>query len=92
MSLCHGELGVLDTLAILAGTYNYRESEAALQQYTARLYALLNTFGPRCGTPNEVVSPGLLTGLAGIGYGLLRIAFPQQVPSVLAFESSRTVN
>jgi len=30
-----------------------------------------------------VESPGLLTGLAGIGYGLLRLAEPTRIPSVL---------
>jgi hypothetical protein len=30
-----------------------------------------------------VESPGLMTGLAGIGYGLLRAADPECVPSVL---------
>lgn len=28
--------------------------------------------------------PGLLAGLAGLGYGLLRLADPQRVPSVPA--------
>ncbi|HYO51923.1 hypothetical protein [Archangium sp.] len=28
-------------------------------------------------------TPGLLMGLAGIGYGLLRLAAPERVPSVL---------
>lgn len=43
--------------------------------------------GPRCGgnTRNEI--PGLLTGLAGIGYGLLQAAFPDRVPSVLLLET-----
>jgi hypothetical protein len=30
-----------------------------------------------------VESPGLMTGLAGIGYALLRLAEPHRVPSVL---------
>jgi lantibiotic modifying enzyme len=34
----------------------------------------------------EVESPGLMTGLAGIGYGLLRVAAPARVPSVLTLE------
>ena len=33
-----------------------------------------------CGTPLGVDSPGLMTGLAGIGYGLLRLAEPARVP------------
>jgi hypothetical protein len=33
-----------------------------------------------------VETPGLMTGLAGIGYGLLRLAVPTRVPSVLVLE------
>ena len=39
--------------------------------------------GPRCGNPLGVESPGFMTGLAGIGYQLLRLAEPARVPSVL---------
>jgi lantibiotic modifying enzyme len=39
--------------------------------------------GPRCGNPLGVASPGFMTGLAGIGYQLLRLAEPARVPSVL---------
>ena len=42
-----------------------------------------------CGVPEGVETPGLMTGLAGIGYGLLRLADPGRVPSVLAFEGPR---
>jgi lantibiotic modifying enzyme len=31
----------------------------------------------------QLTNPGLMVGLAGIGYGLLRLADPQRVPSVL---------
>ncbi len=37
----------------------------------------------RCATPLAVETPGLMTGLAGIGYQLLRLADPASVPSVL---------
>ncbi|MEW1847765.1 hypothetical protein AB0392_58245 [Nonomuraea angiospora] len=30
--------------------------------------------------------PGLMTGLAGIGYGMLRAAAPNRVPAVIALE------
>jgi hypothetical protein len=40
----------------------------------------------RCGTPLGVESPGLMTGLAGIGYQYLRLHDPKRVPSVLAVE------
>ena len=40
----------------------------------------------RMGTPLEVESPGLMTGLAGVGHGLLRLAAPDRIPSVLLLE------
>jgi lantibiotic modifying enzyme len=42
--------------------------------------------GWHCGVPLRVESPGLMTGLAGIGYGLLRLAAPASVPCVLVLE------
>jgi lantibiotic modifying enzyme len=35
------------------------------------------------GTPRGLESPGLLTGISGIGYQCLRLARPNLVPSVL---------
>jgi lantibiotic modifying enzyme len=43
----------------------------------------------RTGAPRAIETPGLLTGLAGIGYGLLRRAQPDRVPSVLALDPPR---
>lgn len=37
-------------------------------------------------TPFPILHPGFFQGLAGIGYQLLRTGFPQQLPSILAFE------
>jgi lantibiotic modifying enzyme len=39
-----------------------------------------------CANPLGVESPGLMTGLAGIGYAFLRFADPARVPSVLALD------
>jgi lantibiotic modifying enzyme len=43
----------------------------------------IKSHGWLCGVPSGVETPGLLTGLAGIGYGLLRLAEPERVPSLL---------
>lgn len=41
----------------------------------------------RCGSLPGIDSPGLMTGLAGAGYALLRIAAPERVPSLLALDA-----
>lgn len=84
LSLCHGELGIAEALTVLAtrdpaaATARRRHAGLVLDAYAQH--------GARCGTPGGVTTPGLLTGLAGIGYGLLRLGFADRVPSVLLLE------
>jgi lantibiotic modifying enzyme len=87
-SLCHGELGIVEALTVLARHGHAGAAETRVR-YAARAIGALDRYGPRCGTPNGVPSPGLLTGLAGIGYGLLRLGFADRVPSVLLLEPHR---
>jgi type 2 lantibiotic biosynthesis protein LanM len=86
-SLCHGELGTLETLVVLAGQ-GHEPSVSALRRATSRLVGAVEGHGLQCGTPHGVASPGLLTGTGGIGFGLLRVGFSEQVPSVLLLEPS----
>ncbi|MFL6120778.1 type 2 lanthipeptide synthetase LanM family protein [Actinophytocola sp.] len=86
-SLCHGELGIVEALVVLAAQ-GHEQAQGAVARAAARTLGALDRYGPRCGTPGGVPSPGLLTGLAGIGYGLLRLAFPREVPSVLTVGST----
>ncbi|WP_246278281.1 type 2 lanthipeptide synthetase LanM family protein [Phytohabitans rumicis] len=81
LSLCHGELGILEALAVR------RESRAAwiIRRRAGQVCDVISRAGAGCGTPGGVPTPGLLNGLAGIGYGLLRAGFAEQVPSVLLF-------
>ncbi|WP_405062538.1 type 2 lanthipeptide synthetase LanM family protein [Kribbella sp. NBC_01505] len=87
LSLCHGELGAVEPLAWLTES-DHPAVEGVRQNRIRLVLAALQQYGPQCGTPRAVPSPGLLTGLAGIGYGLLRLAFPERVPSVLLLEST----
>jgi lantibiotic modifying enzyme len=87
-SLCHGELGVAEALIVLAADGDERAA-AHRDRCAALLLGALEHAGPRCGTPRGVPSPGLLTGLAGIGFGLLRLGFADQVPSVLLLDPAR---
>ncbi len=81
-SLRRGALGALEALSVLAGRGS-RTARTALERRSGELLGAVELLGPRCGTPDQVPTPGLLNGLAGIGYGLLRLACPDDVPSPL---------
>jgi type 2 lantibiotic biosynthesis protein LanM len=85
MSLCHGELGAVEPLLWLTER-DHPAIEAVRRRRAGLVLAAVQQHGPHCGTPRAVPSPGLLTGLAGIGYGLLRLGFHGQIPSVLLQE------
>ncbi|MEV6979052.1 type 2 lanthipeptide synthetase LanM family protein [Kitasatospora sp. NPDC093806] len=78
-SLCHGEPGVLELL----GRHGPAAGRTPWVRRAGALLAAVDQDGPRCGTPDHVPHPGLLTGLAGIGHGLLRLGFPDRVPPAL---------
>ena len=90
-SLCHGDLGNLELLRM---AMTERELSAGLGPVVDALQrsilAQIDEFGPQCGIPLAVETPGLMTGLAGVGYGLLRISAPEVVPSVLTMEPPRS--
>lgn len=93
LSLCHGEMGVIEVLGELAGPAgpDARHSsitDPALRGRAGQALDVLRRHGPGCGAPGTVPTPGLLTGLAGIGYGLLRLASPGEVPSVLLLRAN----
>jgi type 2 lantibiotic biosynthesis protein LanM len=86
LSLCHGELGVADVLTVLANTHASPVTVSARRRRAGLVLDAIDRYGPTCGTPRAVSTPGLLNGLAGIGWGLLRLGFPDRVPSVLLLE------
>jgi type 2 lantibiotic biosynthesis protein LanM len=85
--LCHGDLGCLDFLLLAA----HRLGDSGLAEEVYRLaggvLANVADDGWRCGMPAGAEPPGLMLGLAGIGYGFLRLACPERVPSVLLLET-----
>ncbi len=88
-SLCHGDLGNLEFL--LEARAKLDDDDGTLGTNIGRLSAIilqdLEIHGPSCGVAAGVESAGLMTGLAGIGYGLLRIAEPVRIPSVLTLST-----
>jgi type 2 lantibiotic biosynthesis protein LanM len=83
-SLCHGDLGNLDFLLLAAPLLPERGLAAEIARLSGEVAADIAAGGWRCGLPMAVETPGLMVGVAGIGYGLLRLAAPAEVPSVLA--------
>lgn len=84
-SLCHGDLG---NLALI--DHARRHVDPALERQVEDLKAYLVTaigqLGFMCGVPMGAETPGLMMGIAGIGYELLRLAQPEVVPSVLMMQ------
>lgn len=88
-SLCHGDLGNLDVLVQGSRALADAAVQADVERATARVLASIAADGWRCGNPRWLESPGLMTGIAGIGYGLLRLAAPDRVPCVLTLAPPR---
>ncbi|WP_305144259.1 lanthionine synthetase LanC family protein, partial [Streptomyces sp. EN16] len=83
-SLCHGESGLLELL----GHDALPAARPAWMRRAGTLLASADRAGPQCGTPGRVPHPGLLTGLSGIGHGLLRAGFPDRIGSALLLRPS----
>ncbi|MGI5214106.1 type 2 lanthipeptide synthetase LanM family protein [Plantactinospora sp. CA-290183] len=82
-SLCHGSLGNLELLLAATRTLSDPDLGSRLYRLAGGILDGRRRHGWMCGVPGGVETPGLMTGLAGIGYGLLRLAAPDRVPSLL---------
>jgi class II lanthipeptide synthase len=86
-SLCHGDLGNLELVREAGRVLDDAGLAAEARRLAARILTRIEDEGPRCGASVRTEVPGFMTGLAGIGYGLLRAAWPERVPSVLLLET-----
>jgi len=82
-SLCHGDMGNLDLLIEASQTLNDSRWRLQIDRLAAMVLDSMDRDGWQCGGPQAVELPGLMLGLAGIGYQMLRLAAPDLVPSVL---------
>jgi type 2 lantibiotic biosynthesis protein LanM len=78
--LCHGTLGNAD-LFLQAGRI-----DAARALARSALESAVRNKTWQFGLGNGEISLGLMCGLAGIGLGLLRLADPAQIPSILTLD------
>ncbi|MBD1823042.1 type 2 lantipeptide synthetase LanM [Cyanobacteria bacterium FACHB-DQ100] len=88
-SLCHGDLGNLELLLQAGEILNEPQWSFKAKQLAAAILESIEQHGWLCGNPLGVESPGLMTGVSGIGYELLRLVDPARVPSVLVLEPPR---
>jgi lantibiotic modifying enzyme len=85
-SLCHGDSGNAELLLEAARVLEDERWKREALHIARGIVESISRNEYRCATPFQVESPGLMTGLAGIGYGLLRSAKPERVPSVLTLQ------
>jgi type 2 lantibiotic biosynthesis protein LanM len=86
--LCHGDLGNLDTLELATRVFPEGKWSG---EYNAAKKAILEDFQHwswATPLPSHLAEPGMMMGLAGVGYGLLRLASPEEVPSLLTLSGS----
>ncbi len=85
-SLCHGDLGNLELLTEAGYTFNDDHLNSEIDRLIKSILRDIDESGWLCGLPIPVENPGLMTGLAGIGYQLLRLANPRKIPSILTLQ------
>lgn len=80
--LCHGDIGNLSVLRAAASHLKDEELQnRVLSTYNRVLSELLQCIEKDA--YREVEDNGLMTGLSGVGYELLRMVFENQIPNVL---------
>jgi len=84
--LCHGDLGNLELLVQAGSVLGEPSWRDLCAEKTRQVLAGIEQRGFLCGVPFYVETPGLMEGLAGIGYGLLRQAEPNRVPCSLLLD------
>jgi type 2 lantibiotic biosynthesis protein LanM len=85
-SLCHGDLGNVELLLQARKKLKQGYLEGMCDTAAAQILNGMRRDGWRCGSVSGLESPGLMTGISGIGYQLLRLADPSAIPSVLSLE------
>jgi type 2 lantibiotic biosynthesis protein LanM len=82
-SLAQGDCGNLEIVLVAAHKLGTAQLHEALERQTGQLLESIRQRGWIMGVPLNVPTPGLMLGLAGMGYQCLRLADPERVPSVL---------
>jgi lantibiotic modifying enzyme len=87
--LCCGNFGRMEVLLVGASKLSCPELQNIVEKQAAWLVARAKQIGAFyifSELPGDVYNPGFFQGTAGIGYELLRLAYPESLPSVLLWE------
>jgi len=88
-SVCWGTLGRIEPLLLAAQVLDQPDLLTTARQASKKVLTTAQTQGLfhvfERGSP-DMINPGFFHGLSGIGYALLRIAHPHQLPSILLLE------
>jgi type 2 lantibiotic biosynthesis protein LanM len=88
-NLCCGNFGRIEVLLVAAQKLSSPELLKTAREKSASVVARAAQTGGYqlfANLPNHVFSPSFFQGTAGIGYELLRLAYPETLPSVLLWE------
>lgn len=89
-SLCHGDMGNIDFILKVMEIIKDKELCKQTEQFKKKIYYHIKQYGYISGLPARTLETvGLMLGISGIGYGLLRMAHPDLLPSILLLESPR---
>ncbi len=81
--LCHGDMGNLEFVLSATRLLSLHQYDEQVQRLTSMLLDSIERHGWVTGVPLGVETPGLMIGIAGIGYALLRLACAERIPSIL---------
>lgn len=85
-SLCHGVLGNLELLLQVGLAQSNAQLIEEVNEVVSQAVSAAQTSGWKTGLMFNLETPGFMVGLSGIGYQLLRFAYPDKVPSVLSMQ------
>jgi len=88
--LCHGSWG---TVELLLFYYQNIEKSTEILRYLTQiktfLFNKINENKIKCNVRNNLFSIGFMTGLTGIAYEMMRLEYPELIPSVLLLEQPK---
>jgi type 2 lantibiotic biosynthesis protein LanM len=87
LCLCHGTLGQLEFFRCVSSELQCDDQTSEIESWQRALLSRIVAGYWVANTAHTLELPGLMLGLAGTGYSLLREALGKGIPSVLALEA-----